>query len=182
MKHYPTPLSRTVDEGEVHFQLRAGRIVHVPLDVLLDELREAFPRKKHSLRHRVEVVDTLGPVDGFRLKYMLVRHDIPSEMAAQLGYGGQIIRLKKASFIPVSAMLGEPVERALADGSAFRRALAGIRPGRHAVTVWTYQDSFAELRAIKDELHRLGFSCAARPLENGEFISGSPDGSKSAAQ
>ncbi len=182
VKNYPTPLSRTVDGREAHFQLRDGRIVYVPLSVLLDRLRDEFHRSKYKLRDRTEVVDTIGPIDGFRLKYILVRHEIPPETAVELGYSGQIIRLRRALFIPVSAGLGETVDAALAEGSEFRGALAKFRPGRHAVTIWTYQDSFAELRKIKDELHRLGFSCAARPLENGEFISGSPEGSKSAAQ
>ena len=182
VESYPTPLSRTVDDREAHFQLRAGRIVYVPLEELLDQLRRAFERKKYQLRDRTEYVDTLGPLGGFRLKYILVRHDIPPEMAVELGYGGQIIRLRRATFIPVAGQLGETVDDALAEGSQFRAALAKFRPGRHIVTIWSYGDSFADFRKINKELYLLGFGVAARPLEDGEFISGSPEGSKSAAQ
>ena len=78
--------------------------------------------------------------------------------------------------------LGEPPDVALNDGSAFRKALAKLRPGHHTITIWTYEDSFDAFRQIRKELYRLGFITAARPLPQGQPISGSPDGSKSAAQ
>jgi hypothetical protein len=182
VKSYPTPISRTVDDDEAHFQLRGGRIVYVPLNELLGLLREEIRRKEYELRDRRELVDTLGPIGGFRLKYVIVRRDITPEMAMELGYGGQIISLRRASFIPVSTELGETVDDALTQGSEFRATLAKFRPGRHAVTIWSYPDSFTELGRLKKDLYLLGFSCATRPLEAEDFISGSPQGSKSAAQ
>ncbi len=182
VESYPTPLSRTVDQREAHFQLRAGRIVYVPLDELLDRLRNEFSRQRHQLRDRRELVDTIGPMAGFRLKYVLRRYDISPETAMELGYGGSIIRLKRASFIPTSGRLGEPVDAALAEESEFYGALSKFRPGRNTVTLWTYPDSFDEFRKVRKQLYRLGYSVAARPLMPGNFITGSPDGSKSAAQ
>jgi hypothetical protein len=84
--------------------------------------------------------------------------------------------------VPVSSQLGEPVDEALAEGSEFRQAVSKLRPGRETITIWTYQDSFASFRRIKKALYELGFSVAARPLPVGIPISGSPEGSKSAAE
>ena len=59
------------------------------------------------------------------------------------------------------------------------KALAALRTMNE---VESYQDSFASFRRIKKELYKMGFSVAARPLPVGTPISGSPQGTKSAAQ
>jgi len=182
VKCYPTPLSKTVDAKEAHFQLRGGRLVYVPLNELLDEMVGEFHRKKYKLRYQTEYVDAIGPVEGFRLKYILGRFDVTPEMAADIGMAGQIIRLMRCEFIPVADDLGETTDRALASNSDFRARLQRLRPGQNTITVWVYEDSFNEFRRIKKELFQLGFACAGRPLQKGEYISGSPEGSKSAAQ
>jgi hypothetical protein len=84
--------------------------------------------------------------------------------------------------IPTSSRLGEPYEAALAPRSEFRQVLSRYRPGRDTITIWTYPDSFAAFRKLKEELYRLGFATAGRPLPTGTPISGSPEGSKSARQ
>jgi len=84
--------------------------------------------------------------------------------------------------LPVADQLGEPLDVAMQEGSMFRHALAKLRPGRHTVTIWVYPDSFEEFRKVQKELYAIGFSVAARPLSHGTPISGSPQGSKSAAQ
>ncbi len=71
---------------------------------------------------------------------------------------------------------------ALEQGSDFRRSLAKILPGRTTITIWVYPDGFDAFRQIRKELYRLGYTIAARPLPPGASISGSPEGSKSAAQ
>ena len=182
VKNYPTPLSKTVDNREAHFQLRGGRIVYVPINELTGRFPTEFQRKKYRLRHQTEYTDTLGPIEGFRLKYTLERFTITPETAAGIGMVGQVIRLKRCEFIPISSELGETVDRALGSNSDFRARLSGFRQDRNTITVWTYPDSFDDFRRLKKDLYQLGFACAARPLEEGAFISGSPEGSKSAAQ
>ena len=39
VKHYPTPLSRTVLGHEVHYQLLGGRVTYVPVDEFIDDVR-----------------------------------------------------------------------------------------------------------------------------------------------
>jgi hypothetical protein len=96
--------------------------------------------------------------------------------------GGSYARLQKWTLIPASDDLGEPMRLALAEGSDFRKTLAKILPGRTAITIWVYPDDFDSFRLIRKELYRLNYTVAARPLPPGAPISGSPEGSKSAAQ
>jgi len=182
IEHRPTPISRTVDGDEAHFQLLGGRIAWVPLMRLVEELKARAKRQTHRLQFDSEFTETIGPVDGFRLRYTLVRKQITPEMAVELGYGGYVVSLARFDLLPLSGELGEPVGEALAAGSEFRRRLAGLRPGRTTVTVWVYPDSFEAFRRVRDDLYRLGFSVAARPLVEGDLIGGSPEGTKSAAQ
>jgi len=182
VESYPTPLSQTVNGREIHFQLRGGRIVRVPVDELLQRLKAEIQRRKRELLRQPELVDTIGPLDGFRLRYKFRRHDITPEMAMETGYHGSIIRLKQATFIPVSDQMGESMEAALAEGSRFRQIISRLHPRRTAITIWTYPESFAAFRRIRKELYRLGFTVAARPLPEGAPISASPQGTKSAAE
>ena len=85
-------------------------------------------------------------------------------------------------FVLVHSTNHYTVEQALADGSQFRRVLSGFRPSKTTITIWTYPDSFAEFRRLKQQLYQLGFPTAARPLPDGVPIGGSPHGTKSAAE
>ena len=74
------------------------------------------------------------------------------------------------------------VDQALARDSQFRQALARYRPGRTAVTLWTYEDSFETFRRLRKDLYEQGFLVAARPLPSDMPIGGSPGGTRSAVQ
>jgi hypothetical protein len=179
---YPTPISHAVDDNEAHFQLRGGRVAVIPLETLIQQLKADAARQAYKLRDQAELTDTVGPAGGFRLRYTMERKDISPEMALASGRGGAYAQLKRWTLIPVENDLGEPTDAALAVGSAFREALAKHRPGRITITLWIYPDSFDAFRRVRKELYRLGYTVAARPLPEGAPISGSPEGSKSAAQ
>jgi hypothetical protein len=179
---YPTPISHTVDGHELHFQLRAGRIEIVPLDSLIEKLKADAQHKIYKLRDLPEMTEIVGPEGGFRLRYTIERVDISPEGTGAKARGGSYAQLKRWTLIPVSDDLGETVDEALAAGSQFRQALADRRAKGATVTIWTYPDSFDAFRRVKKELYGLGFPVAARPLPEGAPISGSPEGSKSAAE
>ncbi len=164
VENYPTPISRLVDSDEAHFQLSGGSIVHIPLQELLEQFRTDARRKTYKLLELPEITETIGPVDGFRLKYTLERRDSTPEDVKSTGRMGSYVQLKKWTLIPVVDALGEPPDVALGEGSAFRKALAKLRPGQHTITIWTYDDSFGSFRQIRKELYRLGFTTAARPI------------------
>jgi hypothetical protein len=182
VESYPTPISHAVDGPEAHIMISAGRVVFVPMDQLIERLKQELHRQAYRLGSRDEWTDTVGPIDGFRVRYKLVRRDIPLETARETGRGGTVIRIEEFSLIPTADDLGEPVRLALEEGSDFRRQMAKTLPGRTTVTIWVYPNGFDAFRQVRKELYRQGYAIAARPLPAGEHISGSPDGSKSAAQ
>jgi hypothetical protein len=182
VESYPTPISRAVDGPEAHFLISNGRVVYVPVEPLLEQFQSQARRQVSKLLDQPEMTDTVGPVGGFRLRYTMERYDVTPELVRGAGHGGSYARLQKWTLIPESDDLGEPVRLALQEGSDFRRALAKILPGRTTITIWAYPDGFDAFRQVRKELYRLGYTIAARPLPPGTPISGSPDGSKSAAQ
>jgi len=182
IESYPTPISRSVDGPESHLMVSNGRVVFVPIEPLVEEFQEQAKRKVYQLADQPELTETVGPIDGFRLRYTLERHDVVPDGPRGTGRGGSYARLQRWTLIPTSNELGEPVRLALEQGSDFHRALAKILPGRTTITIWVYPDGFDAFRQVRKELYRLGYAIAARPLPAGTPISGSPEGSKSAAQ
>jgi hypothetical protein len=182
VESYPTPISRAVDGPEAHLLISNGRVLFVPVEALLEEFRSQARRQAHKLLDQPELTDTVGPIEGFRLRYTLERHDISPDEMRTAGHGGSYVGLRRWSLLPVSNDLGEPVRLALAQGSDFREKLAKILPGRTTITIWVYPDGFDAFREIRKELYRQNYTIAARPLPMGELIAGSPNGSKSAAQ
>lgn len=182
VESYPSPISRTVDGPEAHLLIENGRVLFVPLELLLDEFQSKAKRQVYQLRNQPELTDTVGPVRGFRLRYTLERYDVPMEVIRRTGQGGSYVRLRRWTLIPIARDLGEPVRLALKPDSDFRRELTKILPGRTTITIWVYPDGFEAFRQIRKELYDLGYSIAGRPLPPGTPIGGSPDGTKSASQ
>jgi hypothetical protein len=182
VESFPTPISRAVDGPEAHLLISNGRVLFVPLEALLEEFQSQARGQAHKLLDQPELTDTVGPVEGFRMRYTLERHDVPPEEFRATGRGGSYVGLQRWTLTPTSSDLGEPVRLALQQGSDFQHKLSKILPGRTTITIWVYPDGFDAFREIRKELYRQGFSIAARPLPMGEPIAGSPKGSKSAAQ
>ncbi|HEY5314012.1 MAG TPA: hypothetical protein VIK18_15890 [Pirellulales bacterium] len=174
---YPTPISRTVLGREIHFQLKGGRVTLVPMEELVKLFEIDAQDKIERLRHQATIVETIGPLDGFWLRYTLERIDVPmpgGATASRLAYGFKLY--------PASPDLGETCDDALRSGSQCRTALAKLPTSGTTVTLWTYPDSFAAFRALKKDLYLLGFSVAGRPMPENQAIGASPNGSKSSAE
>jgi hypothetical protein len=175
---YSTPISQIVMGKEIYFQLKGGFITLVPINELVEKFKHKAQQQIDRLRDSPQFTDIVGPIDGFRLRYTMERVD-PSPDS---GHSGSYARMRKFELVPMADDLGEPVTEALAAQSQFRTALVGLDAKRTTVTLWTYDDSFALFRAVRKELHEMGFSVAGRPLVQGQPIAGSPDGTRSAAQ
>jgi Ezrin/radixin/moesin family len=175
IKHYPTPLSKTVLGHELHFQLQGGRVAYVPVDDFVDDVRSNMRSSVGNLNEVTDKVGVVGPRNGFEMRYTV-------DLITDRSRGVVGMRTREWQLVPVGMEMGEPIDKALSSQSQFRFALASHSPRETTVTLWTYPDSFAEYGRVKEELHRLGYATAGRPLPKGVLIGGSDHGTKSSAQ
>lgn len=181
LEHHPTPLAKTVFGGEEHFRLLAGRLTHVPLNQLTNQLKSEARLKVWKLENATQTTEMIGPMEGFRLKYTLARREQRVQTAGGLARR-TVVELDRFVLVPISDDLGQPVDVALQQGSVFHQQLRRLNPSDTTITVWTYPDSYTEFRKLKEHLRQIGYLTAARPLPHGHPIGGSPNGSRSAAQ
>jgi hypothetical protein len=152
------------------------------LEGLLKQFKAHAEQNVWRLREQNSLVSTIGPIDGFRLRYRLAKQQFAARSQSGIEQHGEVVRLVRWDLLPVADQLGEPVEHALAATADLKRRLQQSSPEATTVTVWTYPESFGDFRKLKQALFELGYTTAARPLPDGVLIGGSPHGSKSAAQ
>ena len=175
VKAFHTPISKTVYGKEIHFQLSGGHVAYIPIEELFELARDETRANMTRVADLSNRVMTVGPKQGFEMRYTV-------DVAVDRRQGQMAIRSKEWEVVPVQSRLGEATDEALESDSNFHRVLSRYSPQDTTVTLWTYPDSFADYRALNEELHRLGYAAAGRPLPKGFPIGGSPRGSKSAAQ
>ncbi|MFM7844028.1 MAG: hypothetical protein ACKPEY_07335 [Planctomycetota bacterium] len=181
LEHLPTPMAKTVFGKEVHLRLAGGRLAFIPWDDLVERLKADVPRKIHRLQETPSFTETLGPIDGFSIRYTMKR----TEQRVGPGSTGPVqqrAELDRFLMLPMADDVGESVEQALRANSDFLARFERLDPARTTVTVWVYPDSFGYFRTFKKLLFEKGFLTAARPLPDGHPVGGSPDGSRSTAE
>lgn len=181
LAHYPTPLAKTVFGQEEHFRLRHGRISYVPMERLVEAMKNDARSHLDRARRDGKAVARIGPMNGYVMQYTLVSRSY--EMETSLGTatrGG--IELQSFTLEPETEQIGFPIDEALQPGSRFRDIIASLDPSRTTITIWTYPDSYGDFRKVRDDLYEIGFTTAARPLPEDYPIGGSPQGSRSSSQ
>lgn len=178
----PTPLAETVSGNEVHLRLADGHVAFIPLDQLREKLKEHAEANLWRLRNQDSIVETFGPIGGFRLRYRLDKGRFTVSRELGVTSTGTWVRFSEWELLPESQRMGEPVDQAVLASSDLWYHLKRYRPESTVVTIWTYPGSFSDFRRLKQELFEAGYATAARPLPSGVLIAGSPRGSKSAAQ
>lgn len=179
----PTPIAREVEGKSIHLRLHKGLVSVVPFDELMEEVEYNIEGTRRRLHERGHVVETYGPLDGYRLKMTIAQ--IRDERAVGGPLVGQPLRTKidwEAEVIPVSTEIGQNVEQSLLPGGVLRKHLLAQQRLKPAVVVWLYTDSFDEFRPLKRALWEMGFSLATRPMRPGSNIKASPHGTRAAAQ
>lgn len=175
--HFTTPISQRAKDREAHYRCLNGRVADVPIEALLERLKERVAvREVQGL-----VNDTVGPIKGFTMRYLLAA-TMPG-MAEQMQNPFSLnISLAGFEMVADSDELGEPQTAALKEGSDFRRSLALRTPRDSSVTLWVYPDAFELAKALQIYLHERGYTVAMRPLPRGVPIAASPSGSRSQVQ
>jgi len=182
IENVPTPLAQTVSGKEVHLRVANGHVAFIPLDDLLEQFKEHAQNNVWRLKDQNEYISTVGPVDGFRLRYCLRKGYYTLGRGSGMEQRGAMVQLVRWELLPISPQLGEPVEQALLPNSDLNNYLKKYRPEVTTVTIWIYPDSFNEFRTLRRALYDMGYPTAGRPLPQGVPIGGSPHGTKSAAQ
>ncbi|QDU27459.1 hypothetical protein ETAA8_25470 [Anatilimnocola aggregata] len=179
--HLPTPMAKTVFGKEIHFRLLGGKIVYLPWDEMIEAMKADLPRQAQKLADTPRAEFGLPIIAGFGAKYILRRFDV--DVQTRIAAARQTrIGLERFFFVQVDDPIGETMDQAMRQGSQFRGRLGTVNPQQATVTLWVYPDSFEEFRAVKQELFRLGYLTAGRPLPAGHPIGGSPEGSRSSAE
>ncbi len=181
VEHELTPVSRLVQNRELHFRLSGNRIAPVPLEELLDRLKSQVERQRDWLVKFRSHQGVVGPVDGFELKYVVQRQQLSSIDRLRGNVGVVRIGLSRWEVVPTDELEPETYDEAIASGSRFRRAL-GYAGDDTTLTLWVYPDSFEIYRRLQKVAHENDFLVAGRPLPDGVPIAGSPDGSRSSGQ
>lgn len=184
IEHFPNPIAKTVFTDEVHFQIKSGRIVFVPLDELLHRMKAEVESKIELLRQSPQITSIVGPIKNFQLEYELV-----GEVIRQPTSNGVLertmVQFNGFQLIPSSDELGLTVAQELDEStnrSEFRTALQRFAPGKTTVSLWVYPDSFTEYNDVKNWLYKQGYQVACWPLGADKKISGSPSGFRTSAQ
>ncbi len=178
----PTPLSKTVSGKEIHLRLAHGHVALAPVDQLREQFEAQAERDVWRLRDQNRVFGTVGPIDGFRLRYQLAKGRVTVQQEPGLERQATVVRFVSWELLPTAPTLGEPTAQAMLPNSDLRRALRQYAPESTTVTIWTYPDSFDDFRELKRMLFESGYATAGRPLPEGVRIGASPSGKKSSAQ
>ncbi len=180
LRHRLTPVSRVVNGKEIHFQVKDGRVAYVPLLELVERMKPQIQKQRDWLVKFREHRGRVGPYRGFLLDYLVVRERTSALEAAR---SGGVIRIMPVllKFEPQEELIRERLDEALRPGSVFIRELQ-MADVNTTLTFWVYPDSYGVYRQLKEFAHAEGFTVAARPLQEGDAITASPWGSKSAGQ
>lgn len=181
VQHRLTPVSQEVTGEELHFRLSAGRVSVVPFSQLEERVKLQLERQKEWLARHARNEGTVGPIDGYSLKYVVERQSLPAILERKLGHGGFRIVVSRVEIVPEGSVVCETAQEALRRGSNFARALQGAG-AKATLTFWVYPDSYRLFRQLQEAAHAEGFVVAARPLPDGVPIAGAPSGSRSAGQ
>ncbi len=172
IEHHPTPISQTVFTNVIHVRLINGRLAVVPVDLLTDQMKSEWKVKAAKLRNRPGVsstIETVGPIDNFRLQY-------------ELEASGRRIQLARYHIIALSENLGRPTTEMLQSGSVFMEQLSKYVPEDTTISIWLYPSELKDHRLLKNWLHQRGFKVASWLQEPGQSISFGPQGSHVSAQ
>lgn len=181
LQHRISPVSKDATDGELHFRLADGKVAHIPLERLLERLKDQVGQRRSVVQKFYRSEGLVGPVGGFRMNYIVERKAVAPLQALQYGQNAFQIQVSRWTIVPAETLAAEPVEAALKLGSRFRQVIESAPPNT-VLTIWLYPDDFSSFGKLRELGHRLNLRVAARPLPDGTPIAGSPNGSRSSSQ
>jgi hypothetical protein len=182
IKCEPTPIARAVTGKEVHILLADEHVAVVPFDALMDAAKEDAIANIWRLRQEDEMERSVGPIDGFRMKYFFVNDEVVGRSEAGNVVAGRIPSFSHCWIVPLATPTGEPALEAMRPESELSRYLQELRPEGTTVTIWTYPGNYEQLRTLKRWVRQIGFTIAVRPLPKGVPVGASRHGTTSVSE
>jgi hypothetical protein len=134
------------------------------------------------MRDQDEMDRVIGPINGFRMKYWVIKDQVVRRTEAGATVAGSIPVFSHCWLKPLVTPAGEPAVDAMQPTSELHQYLRTQRPDSTTVTIWTYPGNFERLRELKRGIREAGFAIAVRPLPTGMPSGASRDGSKSVTE
>lgn len=181
LEHRLSPVTRPAEANEQHYRVSEGKVSLIPLEDLLERLKAQVLSKRATIMRFNQFEGTVGPVNGYTMKYTVEKEGPSTLEALQTGDGRTRVNVSRWEILPDVSLVEETVEEAVRPGSRFRNSLETRQPDS-VVTIWIYEDSFREFSELREVAHGLQLRVAARPLPADTPIVGSPNGSRSSAQ
>jgi hypothetical protein len=181
LEHRLSPVTRPAEANEQHYRVSEGKVSLIPLEDLLERLKAQVLSKRATIMRFNQFEGTVGPVNGYTMKYTVEKEGPSTLEALQTGDGRTRVNVSRWEILPDVSLVEETVEEAVRPGSRFRNSLETRQPDS-VVTIWIYEDSFREFSTLREVAHGLQLRVAARPLPADTPIVGSPNGSRSSAQ
>jgi len=178
----PTPIARAVTGKEVHVLLADEHVAVIPFDALMEAAKEDAIANIWRLRQQDEMDRTIGPIDGFRMKYFFVNDEVIGRSEAGPVVAGRVPNFSHCWILPITTPAGEPAVEAMQPQSDLGRYLQGLRPEGTTVTIWTYPGNYDQLRALKRWIRQIGFTVAVRPLPKGVPVGASRHGTTTVSE
>ena len=182
IENEPTPLAEHAAGNRVYMYLSGGRVATVPkelFDATTDDLKENVWR----LNNESHFTRTVGPVGGFRLRYLVALQAVRLGGPEAVGVGAQRAQVMARpqlvwfKITPATTPLGESVEEAIQPNSDFRQTLRENPADTSVVVIAVYPDSIHELHQLKKELYTARYATAYVPFKQGQPMKGVPTGS-----
>lgn len=181
IEHRITPIARVVSGEERHYRVSNNRVSSVPLQPLVERLKEQLERRKDWLAKSRQHHGQVGPIDGYALHYIMQRESLSAVDELRFGSGMYRISVAEWRVEAQPDLVEETATQALQPGGRFYASLIDAPP-ETTITFWVYPDSFEGYGKLKQFCHEQNFTVAGRPLPDGQPIAGSPNGSRSAGQ
>lgn len=181
IENQPTPLARRSTGKEVLLHLSGGYLAVIPHE-LVDETLNDVNANLWRLRDQDRFINTVGPINGFRLRYLLGMVPVNVGGLPDPNIPGSPSQYATAArpeliwyeIIPEKSPLGEPVAKAIEPNSELRQVLHEHPADTAVVVIAVYPDSIRELHDLKRELYAAGYATAEVPCLAGRPIKGSP--------
>jgi hypothetical protein len=183
IENQPTPLAQRTSGNPVYMYLAAGHVATIPKD-LFDATLDDLKQNGWRLNNERHFIRTVGPIGGFRLRYLVALQAVRLEGSDDVvGVGAQraqvLARPQLVWFkvLPEKTPIGESIEEALQPNSQFRQTLRENPSDASVVIMAVYADSIRELQPLKRELHAGKYATAFVPFRVGQPLRGYPSGS-----